>query len=158
MTVMLLGSAQDQPLEFRKRVRDELVEMGFRNIIIMEESADREYEDISLDGKLRRIISVSNPDLFVAFFHKDARMDGVIFELGWLCCKFSTIGINEKLRIFFDQSFDWNAITSYISSLSVHVQSAAPLDESNPYRKASTQVKNTILEIYLRRLSRDFSL
>ena len=56
IVVMLLGSGQKEHLEFRKKVRDELVEKGFRRIIIMEESLDDEYRDITLDDKLRRII------------------------------------------------------------------------------------------------------
>jgi hypothetical protein len=88
IVVMLLGSGQKEHLEFRKKVRDELVEKGFRRIIIMEESLDDEYRDIRLDDKLRRIIEGFDPDLFVAFFHGNARMDGVAFELGWLCCVF----------------------------------------------------------------------
>jgi hypothetical protein len=155
--VMLLGSGEKQPLEFRKKDRDELVEKGFKKIIIMEESTDKEYEDISLDDKLRRIIQEFDPDLYVAFFHKDTRMDGVAFELGWLCCKFSTTGMDEKVRIFFDQAFDWSGTTSYIPSLFVRVQ-GAPFDESKPHHKASINVEKSILEIFGRRLSRDFSL
>jgi hypothetical protein len=153
MVVMLLGSGQKEHLEFRRKVRDELVEKGFRRIIIMEESPDDEYRDVSLDDKLRRIIDDFDPDLFVAFFHGNTRMDGVAFELGWLCCKFSSTEMDEKVRIFLDQSFDWNETTSYIPSLEAHVQ-AIRFDESKQHSKASIKLEKTILGIYRSRLSR----
>lgn len=149
--LMLLGSGERQHLEFRKKVRDELVEKGFKKIIIMEENVDREYEDVSLDGKLRRIIEGSDPDLFVAFFSKDARMDGVAFELGWLCCKYYVIGIDEKIRILFDRAFDWSETTSYIPSLFVRIP-IVPFDESKPYEKASIIIEKSVLNIFGRRL------
>jgi hypothetical protein len=48
----------------------------------MEETTNEEYKDITLDDKLRRVIEEHNPDLYIAIFSKDARMDGVAFELG----------------------------------------------------------------------------
>ena len=153
MVVMLLGSGEKEHLEFRKKVRDELVERGFTRIIIMEESRDDDYADISLDDKLLRIIKDYEPDLFVAFFYGNARMDGVAFELGWLCCKFSIAEMDEKVRIFTDKSFDWNGTTSYIPSLDVHVRSSR-FDESKPHTKASAKVEKTIIAIYRNRLSR----
>jgi hypothetical protein len=153
MVVMLLGSGQVEHLGFRKKVRNELIERGFRTIIILEESPDDEYADVSLDDKFRRIVKGNEPDLFVAFFHGNARMDGVAFELGWLCCKFSTAEMDEKVRIFLDKSFDWSETTSYIPSLDVHVRCSS-FDESEPHTKASIKVEKTIFGIYRDRLSR----
>ena len=53
----------------------------------MEEIVDR-LTDKSLDDKYDRIIKEYDPTLFVAFFHRGAKMDGFTFELGWLCCKY----------------------------------------------------------------------
>jgi hypothetical protein len=58
------------------------IQVGSNCIRIMEETTNEEYKDITLDDKLRRVIEEHNPDLYIAIFSKDARMDGVAFELG----------------------------------------------------------------------------
>jgi hypothetical protein len=150
-TLMLLGSGEEPYLGFRKQVRDELVEKGLKRVLIMEEKANEEYKDITLDDKLRRIIGEFNPDLYVAIFNKDAKMDGVAFELGWLCCRYYPEGVDEKVRILSDKAFEWSETTSYIPSLFVGIP-ADSFDESKSHRKASTLIFKIVQYIFGRRL------
>jgi hypothetical protein len=45
------------------------------------------------------ILDKFSPKMFFALFHKEACMVGVIFELGWICGKYNSKQINERLRI-----------------------------------------------------------
>jgi hypothetical protein len=148
--IMLLGSGQTEYLQLRKKVRDELKsENGFNNVMIMEETAT-EDKDITLDDKLRRIITEINPDLYIAIFSKGPGMDGVAFELGWLCCRYSS-GVDKKIRILSDKAFDWDNITSYIPSLFVRIQFDI-FDESRNHRRASTLINRAVRETFGREL------
>jgi hypothetical protein len=150
-TLMLLGSGEEPYLGFRKQVRAELVEKGLKRVVIMEENANEEYAYVTLEDKLRHIIDEFNPDLYFAIYNKDAKMDGVAFELGWLCSKYYPNGVDEKVRILFDPSFEWSETTGYIPSLFVRIQ-AQPFDESKSHRKASTLIFKIVRYIFGRRL------
>jgi hypothetical protein len=80
--LMLLGPGERK--DFREQVRIELIERGITRVILMEEEIEK-LKDISLEDKFHRIIEEKNPTLFIAFFHNGVRMDGVTFEIGWLC-------------------------------------------------------------------------
>jgi hypothetical protein len=55
--------------------------------------------DKSLDDKFNRIITRYAPRLFVAFFYKDTKMDGVTFELARLCRNYQSSGLTRNLRL-----------------------------------------------------------
>jgi hypothetical protein len=147
VTVMLLGSGQQQYLDHRKQVRSQLIKSGIKDVVIMEEETDK-LEDISLDDKFRRITNEHNPELYIAFFHKRAPMDGVTFELGWLCCKYHERGLNERLRIVTEKGYSWHETTAYIPSLIPKVLKNE-FDDSEPYYKASVVVSKWILNFVL---------
>jgi len=140
---MFLGKGEGPFLELRKETKDELIKMGYKEkkIIIMED-IENDETDLSLDDKFRRILKRHNPHLFIAFFPKGQRMDGVTFELGWLCCKYSIKQIGHKLRFFADANYGWNETTSYISSLFPYAN-VIPLREYNAL-STSKQISNWI--------------
>ncbi|MGC1931049.1 MAG: hypothetical protein WA667_18930 [Candidatus Nitrosopolaris sp.] len=147
VTVMLLGSGQQQYLDHRKQVRTQIIESGIKNVVIMEEETDK-LEDISLDDKFRRITNEQNPELYIAFFHNGAPMDGVTFELGWLCCKYHEGGLNERLRILTEKGYNWHETTAYVPSLIPKVLKNE-FDDSEPYSKASAVVSKWALNFVL---------
>src|SRR5687768_2301141 len=118
-TIMLLGPGnqrsnnEKQYLEYRRSVKVELIEMGYKRVVIMEDVLT-EFGDITLDDKFRRIVNEYDPALFVAFFHKCARMDGVTFEIGWLCSYYHPSELEKRLLVFNEEGFDWNKTTRYI--------------------------------------------
>ena len=118
ITMMLLGRGEGQFLKLRKETKKKLIETGFKDekIIIMEDFKN-EPTDLSFENKFRRILKKHKPHLFIAFFHKKQRMDGVTFELGWLCCKYSLPQLGKRLRVFAEADYNWNYTTGYISSL-----------------------------------------
>lgn len=143
ITIMLLGSAESKSLKHRQTIRDELTKLDFKNIIIMEE-IDSEDTDKSLDDKFRRITNEYDPNFFIAIYHNNTKMDGVAFELGWLCCKYNARDLALRLRILSEINYDWKKTTAYINSLFSNVV-RNEFDESNEYSKASVCIKNFIL-------------
>jgi hypothetical protein len=88
VTVMLLGSGQQQYLDHRKQVRSQLIKSGIKDVVIMEEETDK-LEDISLDDKFRRITNEHNPELYIAFFHKGAlqiNLTNSVFAMAHILC------------------------------------------------------------------------
>jgi hypothetical protein len=130
---MLLGPGKEH-LESRKKVQLELAEIGYRKVLIMEQEMDS-LTDKSLDDKFNRIILQYVPIVYFAFFYNEAKMDGVTFELGWLCHKFHSSGLNNSLRILYERKYDWNKTTPYVPSILPSVI-AIPFDESKPYSRA----------------------
>ena len=99
----------------RIKTKKELISKGYQKIIIMEEFPNQE-SDFSLDGKFRRILN-ENPDYYFAIFYNDAEMDGVTFEIGWLCGIFTRSAISKKLIVLSEFGYNWDNTTSYIPSL-----------------------------------------
>lgn len=147
--LMLLGSGQQQYLKHREEVRTHLLEDGIKKVIIMEEEMDK-LKDISLDDKFHRIIEEQNPALYIAFFHKGAPMDGVTFELGWLCCKYHDSGLKHRLRILTEKDYAWHETTAYLPSLMPKVLKNE-FDESKPYSRASQIIGKWVLDLILSR-------
>jgi hypothetical protein len=144
---MLLGPGEY--IDYRKKVRIELIEMGITGVILMEDEIDK-LKDISLDDKFHRIINEKNPSLFIAFFHNGARMDGVIFELGWLCCKYPATALNQKLKFLTEKNCDLSKRTPYISSMLQRVLKCE-FDDSKPYSKASERISKWVFGLVLKR-------
>jgi hypothetical protein len=153
-TLMLLGAGnqgndkEKQYLEYRKMVRLELIEMAYQKVVIMEDVLAK-LKDISLDDKFRRIVQEYDPRLFIAFFHNGARMDGVTFELGWLCSYYTAMELEQRLQIYSERDYDWNNTTGYIPSLFPNI-GPVPFDESDPRFKASELINNRVLHLVLR--------
>lgn len=100
---MLLGPGKEH-LEDRQNVALELVEIGYRNVVIMEQTSDS-LADKGLVDKFGRILSTYLPRLYIAFFYKGARMDGVAFELGWLSHMYESSGLTNNLRLLFEKGY-----------------------------------------------------
>ncbi len=101
--LLLLGPGQNL-LDYRRKIKNELVrKYGYnrRDIIIMEDIRSKRY-DIGIDEKFERILKYYDPMLVVALFHRKARMDGVIFEIGCLCDLYGTRNIGHRLRFLTD--------------------------------------------------------
>lgn len=111
----------------------------------MEEIVDR-LTDKSLDDKYHRIIKEYDPTLFVAFFHRGAKMDGVTFELGWLCCKYHSNRLGRRLRILYETGYKWKETTAYISDLFFSVPKVE-FNESKRYSKASQCIHKCVLRL-----------
>src|SRR5688572_12572257 len=100
VSMILLGNGENIYVNYRKKVRNDLSKVGYNKdkIIIMEKLKD-EINDISLESKFQRILLKSHPHIYIAFFHKNVKMDGVAFELGWLCCKEGARQLGKKLLV-----------------------------------------------------------
>jgi hypothetical protein len=145
VSLMLLGPGEC--IRYREQVRIELIEMGFKRVILMEEEIDK-LKDISLDDKFHRIIDEKDPSMFIAFFHNGVRMEGVTFELGWLCCKYHATALNQKLKILTEKNYDVSKTTPYISSILQRVLKSE-FDESKIYSKASERISKWALDLVL---------
>lgn len=111
-TIMLLGSSDRLPL--RKKIKRELQNEGFKEIIIMEEDDNLR----NLDEKFASIIAVQKPDFYFAIFHNNTKsINGVVFEIGWLCCRFGSENIADKLQLLFQEGYDVQGTTGYIRAL-----------------------------------------
>jgi hypothetical protein len=148
ITLMFLGSARCKPLQHRRDVKNDVMkfgykDFGYKDIIIMEDIKD-EDADKSLDDKFRRITEKFNINFFIAFFHNDFKMDGVAFELGWLCCKYNIIELSKRLRIIYERNYDWENTTAYIPDL-FHSVPRVEFDEEKNYSKASQCIHKMIL-------------
>src|SRR5437660_11600743 len=100
---MLLGPGVF--VDFRKRVRKELRKKGY-NVILMEDDKETEQET-RLDVKLQIIMKRYEP-VFIAFFLEEAEnMEGVIFEIGCICCKYGK-RIHDRLMLLSNKNYDWD--------------------------------------------------
>lgn len=131
---MLLGPWTS--IEFRRKVKRQLRKRGY-NVIIMED--DKTIRENMLDIKFDIITKRYEP-LFIAFFLK-GRMDGVIFEIGYLCGKYGIESISDELLFISTMGYDWSKTTSYIDVLIPRV-TKDEFDESKSYRKASERIHN----------------
>jgi hypothetical protein len=144
VTIMLLGSYER--LRFRRKVKQELLEMGFKGVIIMEDlQKDKKNLDYgSLDEKFESIVKEYNPKLFVAIFHKKAvNFSGVIFEIGWLCGRLRSKAIHTKLRFLFEMGYNLET-SAYIKALFTKVP-RLDFDESNKYDKCSELIRTILV-------------
>jgi hypothetical protein len=93
----------------------------------------------SLDKKFETIIKKYNPKLIVAFFMSGALMDAVLFEIGFLCGRYGTDNIVNRLRFIYDKNYDFTNTTKYIGNLMPRIR-CAPINETDFYFKASTVI------------------
>jgi hypothetical protein len=127
VTLMLLGPSSK--LDLRRRIKEALVKKGYEdgNIIIMETIKDDEHY---FDKKFGNILDKYRPLLFFAFFHKNEKMHGVIFELGWICGEYSRVEISERLRIVSEIDYGYKHTTRYIQSI-LHTSQELPVEKMN---------------------------
>jgi len=125
---MLLGPRGK--LNLRHRIKTKLVENGYadENIIIMEDI--KEDDEKFFDNKFGSILDKHTPQLFFVFFHKNQKMDGVIFELGWICGKYTKLEVIQRLRLISDLDYDWSQTTRYMQSL-FHTAHLLPIEKMN---------------------------
>jgi hypothetical protein len=57
-------------------------------------------------------------------------MEGVIFELGWICGKYNYHEISDSLRIISELDYNWMNNTRYIQSL-FHTAQLLPIEKMN---------------------------
>lgn len=145
VSMILLGNGGESYVNYRKKVRNDLSKIGYNKekIIIMEKLKD-EINDISLESKFQRILITSKPRIYIAFFHKNVKMDGLAFELGWLCCKEGSHQLAKKLLVLHETNYNWAKTTGYISSL-FHIIARQKFDESKKYSKSSYSIHKFIL-------------
>lgn len=146
LVVMLLGSSKEVP--FRRTIKRKLVATGLekKNVIIMEDvkKLKKNFDYGDLDEKFEWIVSNLQPKLIFVIFHKKVRnIDGVIFEIGWLCGRLRANNLSEKLRFLFEKGYNLDKTPSYIEALFIKIKQA-PFDESKDYRKCSDQIINMI--------------
>jgi hypothetical protein len=72
-------------------------------------------------------------------------IDGVIFEIGWLCGKLGSNIISKKLRFLFEDGYNLKRenTPSYIQALFSKILQL-PFDESKEYQKCHIQILNFI--------------
>ena len=66
-----------------------------------------------------------------------AFMDAVLFEIGFLCGKYGTDEIEDRLRFIYDDEYKFRTTTKYIGTLLPRVKNS-PINECDGYFKAST--------------------
>jgi hypothetical protein len=131
--LLLLGPGQNL-LDHRRKIKNELVrKYGYKHqdIIIMEDIPDKR-DDTGIDEKFERIFKDYDPMLVIALFHRKARMDGVIFEIGCLCGLYGTRNIGQRLRLLIESGYDFKAMTPYITTLFPKIRHV-PFDDSKEY-------------------------
>jgi hypothetical protein len=134
---MLLGPGAC--LDFRKKVRKELHKKEY-NIIIMEDDTETQNET-RLDVKLQKIMNRYEP-VFIAFFLEEAEnMEGVVFEIGCICCKYADKRIVDRLMLLSNKDYDWDKRTPYMNNLIPRVITVE-FDESIRHQKASQRIDN----------------
>src|SRR6266487_1259858 len=135
---MLLGPGEC--VEFRRRIRKVLQDddEGLE-AIIMEDDIETKHE-IRLDVKLQKIMERKEP-LFIAFFLEEAKsMEGEIFEIGCICCKYSD-SIRDRLMLLSNKGYDWSRRTPYMDNLIPRITTDY-FDESSEHHKASQRILN----------------
>jgi hypothetical protein len=133
--LLLLGPGQNL-LDHRRKIKNDLVcKYGYnrRDIIIMEDIRAKR-DDTGIDEKFERILKYYDPMLVIALFHRKARMDGVIFEIGCLCGLYGTRNIGQRLRFLTESGYNFKAMTPYITTLFPKIHSV-PFDDSKEYAK-----------------------
>jgi hypothetical protein len=119
-------------------VKEELVKSyryKRKDIVIMEDVKDIR-DDAGIDEKYERILKDFDPMLVVAFFHKKARRDAVMFEIGFLCGLYGTQNIGIRLRILHELNFNFKYVTAYVKTLFPKIH-YAPFDDSNEFMKSA---------------------
>jgi hypothetical protein len=108
VTLMLLGPSSK--LKLRRRIKMDLVQKGYtdKNIIIMETIQDDEHY---FHEKFGNILNESKPLLFFALFHENEKFHGVLFELGWICGKYTRREIDDRLRLVSAIDYDYKQTT-----------------------------------------------
>ncbi len=139
-SVLLLGGRET--LCYRRQVQAELIEKGFKKIIIMEDIDDKDRH-LSLDDKFRNIIDENDPRFIFAFFHNNRNMEGLAFEIGWICCYYKPLRLFSKLRFYYEKNYDWSKASSYITDLFSNIPHYE-FDDLQYYSKASTKIMRTI--------------
>jgi hypothetical protein len=140
--IMLLGPVgkNNKYLNYRKKVKKELMRLGYKTIIIMEEE---DFDSNGLEHKFNDIVRKKNPSLFIAFFISKEKMDGVNFEIGWLSCKYTIPILSKKLRIFGDKKYDWKNTSAYINDLFPNVPHKH-YDDLRDHSRASTLINQAV--------------
>lgn len=132
---MLLGPGDF--LNDRRKAKRELCKKGY-NVILMEDDEETKNET-RLDIKFEKILKKRDP-VFIAFFPKKARsMEGVIFEIGCICCSYGCEKIGDRLMLLSDKKYDWDKRTAYMNTLFSRTKTHY-FDESKPHSKASQRI------------------
>lgn len=139
LVIMLLGPGSE--LEFRRSVKKELDESDFGfEVIIMEDIEKENRVENLLDIKFERVIQQYNP-VFVAFFIEGAKsMEGVIFEIGCICCKYGCNKIGDRLMLLSNKKYNYEKRTPYIATLFSRAR-RDEYDEKREYYKASKRIE-----------------
>ena len=136
LTLMLLGPGEC--VEFRRKVVEDLREQGL-SVLIMEDDIETKHE-IRLDVKLQKIMGRKEP-LFIAFFLQEAEsMEGVIFEIGCICCKYAD-SIRDRLMLLSNKGYDWSTRTPYMDNLIPRITTDY-FDEGSEFHRASQRILN----------------
>ena len=138
---MLLGPGEF--LYYRRSVRDDLntiYGMDPKNIIIMEDVEDK--QSATLHDIFVRIVEKCQPNMYVAFFHKVADMQSVIYEIALLRERFgSELFRDNRLRFLRETNFDWEDVSAYIKSFYPNVPRADfDINSTKEYLKAPKQI------------------
>lgn len=136
-TIMLLGSADR--LSVRKKIKEELQDEGFKKIIIMEEDNNLR----KLDKKFASIVADEKPDFYFAIFHNNTKsINGMVFEIGWLCGNFGSENIADKLKLLLQEGYDIAGTTGYIRALFDRANLVF-FNEHKPFAKCSQIIRET---------------
>ena len=135
--LFLLGPGKDF-LDYRRRVRQELLNTGYykdENIVIMED-LEKNILDVSIVEMFERTVREFDPTLFIAFFHKRAKMDAVMFEIGFICCRYGSYNVHRKLRLLHEKKYNFNKMSAYIKTL-FPITPYLAFDDEIEYTRAS---------------------
>lgn len=98
--------------------------------------------------KFEQLLKEHHPDLIITFFHKDVKIDAILFELGLICGKDGITNARDKLK-FLQDGFDFEKTTAYMRDLLPFVISFQ-YDDSNEFQKSTK-----IIDLWARNRCKD---
>jgi len=117
--ILLLGSGgiNGRLLTYRRNIRDQLKNMGYANILIMEDISNS-ITDGGICQKFADILRQHDPHFIFAFFHRGEKMDAVAFEIGYVCALYDDSSIRNQLKFLHEEGYDFaNEACAYIDDL-----------------------------------------
>jgi hypothetical protein len=66
-------------------------------------------------------------------------MEGVIFEIGCICCRYGCGDIGDRLMLLSSKQYDWDKRTPYMSTL-IPRTIRDEFDEESKYHRASRRI------------------
>lgn len=145
--ILLLGSGgkNGHLLTYRRHIRDQLEEMGYLKVIIMEDVSN-DITESGISQKFAEILRQYDPHFIFAFFHIGEKMDAVAFEIGYVCALYGE-SIRDQLKFLHEDGYDFvNEACAYIDDLLPELNHSK-FDDQVDYKRA-VKVIQRMMAVY----------